>query len=243
MLLTLFQVTCHIVRSYLLIFPLTVLQRRPIQLFLVTSPHGHVPVHQRRKPVIMQPLQQVHQFMGDDVLQAMGRFLDQFQVQPDATSLNVACPPFGFHPLHAPFRSLYTNDLLPLQQQRRDLLLQTTTVPFIDCPLTSGSVAPLRNLQVNDAVPPFNTDGAITVTDIQTIAPPPIIVGLAGHILPGRLAFLTGKLSLMFPDPSQLANHRQADGIFPHCRRGCHPYPAMGWIYPQMQILDCLAHR
>ena len=49
----------------------------------------------------MVAFSQVHEFVDDDVLQAVDGLLDQLQIQPDASVLGVAGSPFGFHPLHA----------------------------------------------------------------------------------------------------------------------------------------------
>ena len=61
--------------------------------------------------------------MGDDVLKAVNRFLDQFQIEPDPPSFNVAGSPLSLHPPHVPCSRLDANDPFPFSQQLRDHLL------------------------------------------------------------------------------------------------------------------------
>lgn len=104
-------------------------RRAAVQAVPGTSPVRQKPVHQRRKPLVVVPLQQVHQFMHNDVLQAPGRFLGQFQIDPDPAGIDVAAAPLGLHLPDAPSSGLNACHWLPLGQQRRDQGLQLFPVP------------------------------------------------------------------------------------------------------------------
>ena len=56
-------------------------------------------VHQTDKMIVVLALDEVHELMNNQVLQASKRFLCKLQIQPDATGLVVAASPLGLHPL------------------------------------------------------------------------------------------------------------------------------------------------
>ena len=54
-------------------------------------------VHERREAIVMMPLDEMHEFVDDDVFEALDRLLGEFEVQPDAAGLRVAGAPPGLH--------------------------------------------------------------------------------------------------------------------------------------------------
>jgi len=51
--------------------------------------------------------------VNDDVLDAVQRFFDEFEIEPDAAILNIATAPFSFHLFDSPFIDFYTSDRAP----------------------------------------------------------------------------------------------------------------------------------
>ena len=56
----------------------------------------------------MMPLDEVHEFVNDDIFDALYRLLSEFEIQPDATSFDATGAPLGFHLLDAPVSYLNT---------------------------------------------------------------------------------------------------------------------------------------
>jgi len=71
-------------------------QRSAVQLRPLQPPLGKEAVHQLGETVIVVSFQEGRHLMDDDVLQALNRLLGQFQIQPNAASLDVASAPLGF---------------------------------------------------------------------------------------------------------------------------------------------------
>jgi hypothetical protein len=58
-----------------------------VELISPQLPLGHELVHVGSKALVVMALQQVRHLVQDDIVEALWRFLDQFQVQPDAARL------------------------------------------------------------------------------------------------------------------------------------------------------------
>jgi hypothetical protein len=83
---------------------------------------------------------------------------------------------------------------------------------------------------------------ALGLDDLEAVAAAPVVVALAAHHLPRRLARLRSKPACCLLDPAQLADHRHPhrgvrDG---HRRRDAHA--AVGRVDPEVEVLDRLAH-
>ena len=61
-----------------------------IERLAANAPVRHEPIHQRREPLGVIALQQVHQFMHHDVFQTKHRLFGQFQIEPGAPGRGVA---------------------------------------------------------------------------------------------------------------------------------------------------------
>ena len=64
------------------------------------SPVRHELIHQINEAGIVRRLQQVHEFVDDDVLEALLGLLCQFSIEPNRAPDGVAASPLGLHPLH-----------------------------------------------------------------------------------------------------------------------------------------------
>lgn len=69
--------------------------------------------------------------MDDDVFQAVLRFLGQFQIDPDALGEDVAGAPFGFHLFDRPLVDLYSDDVLPSDDQGFHSGFQPGPIPLL----------------------------------------------------------------------------------------------------------------
>ena len=71
----------------------------------------------------------------------MHRFLDEFEIQPDAARLPIAGTPLRFHLLHAPPGHLDTDDGFPFGDEGSNLLLESPPVPGRQDALALGGIA------------------------------------------------------------------------------------------------------
>lgn len=88
-------------------------------------------MHQRFKPFIVVPLQQMSQFMHDDELQAFGWFFHEFQIKPNAAGVWVAAAPFGFHPFDADKAWGNTKTILPMLDEWFDAFAKDGSIPIL----------------------------------------------------------------------------------------------------------------
>jgi hypothetical protein len=88
--------------------PVLMSKRCRIQLISVRSPFWQEPIHDLHEAIIVVTLKQMSQLVDHNVLDAGTRLFDQFEIQPNSLSINVACAPTGLHAPDAPieFRSV-----------------------------------------------------------------------------------------------------------------------------------------
>jgi hypothetical protein len=79
------------------VLPRLVSQGFAVELLAAVLPEGQEAVHRAYELLVVMVFEQMHQFVDDDVLQAVRGFFDQFEVQPDAPRLRIAGAPFRFH--------------------------------------------------------------------------------------------------------------------------------------------------
>jgi hypothetical protein len=72
------------------------------------APLRQVLVHDRCKVIIMMALDEMHEFVNNDIFETLHRLLSEFEIQPDATSFDATGAPLGFHLLDAPVSDLNT---------------------------------------------------------------------------------------------------------------------------------------
>ncbi len=93
-------------------------KRRGVQLLPMQAPLRQAFVHDRHEPVVVVPLHQVHQFVDDQVFEALHRLLRQLQVQPDTAGVDVACTLLGFHLFNTPVGDLNPQNTIPATPAR-----------------------------------------------------------------------------------------------------------------------------
>jgi hypothetical protein len=76
--------------------PSLLAKRRSIQLSSTQTPLRQVLFHDRDEAIVMMPLDEMDEFVNNDILKALQRLLSEFEVQPDATSFDAAGAPLSF---------------------------------------------------------------------------------------------------------------------------------------------------
>jgi hypothetical protein len=72
------------------------------------TPLWQVFVHDRDEAIVMMPLDEMDEFVHNDIFEALYRLLSEFEIQPNATGIGATGSPFGFHFLDAPVSELNT---------------------------------------------------------------------------------------------------------------------------------------
>ena len=83
-------------------------------------PLGHESVHQRHEAGVVGRLQQVNQFVNNNVFEALRWFLGQLGVEANRACLVVATSPFGLHPLHEEPLGPHIQQRLPSREHGRN---------------------------------------------------------------------------------------------------------------------------
>jgi len=216
-------------------------ERSGIQLVPMQSPLRQGFVHDRHEPVVMVPLQQMHQFVDDKIFQALHRLFHQFEVQPDTAGLDVAGAPLGFHLFDTPLDNLNPQDRLPFLQQRRDQDFQLLAIPSLQHPFAPLGTGFRLHMEFQRGFVSQHDSGRPRLfSDTQAVAPPPQIVTFAAdHLALGlaRLGLEPGPLAL---DPAELPDDRQPYGIIGHRQRRRHPHAAVRRVDAEVQVLNGL---
>lgn len=71
----------------------------------------------------------------------MRGFLDEFEIEPDAAHLDIACPPLCFHLLDAPTGYLDADNGFPFDDEGCNLFLESPPVPGGQDALALGGIA------------------------------------------------------------------------------------------------------
>jgi hypothetical protein len=148
-------------------------------------------------------LDEMDQLMSDDILQASQRLFRELGVQPNSVSGPAAASPLGFHSLNVYTFNRNTELLLPLLQQRRQLLSNLLSVIFLN-ELSFSFLGRLRpNAQGDATVSRFDPGRCIVLDKLQQITFTSEIVALAIHEIAGCFALLAdvreGALSSQSP--------------------------------------------
>lgn len=113
------------------VLPLLVAEGESVQCILPDSPVGEESIHQGFEIVVVVLFQEMQQFVDDDVFKAVFRLLCQFQVDPDALGEDIASAPFGFHLFDRPLGDLYSDYVLPFDDQGLDSGFQPGPIPLL----------------------------------------------------------------------------------------------------------------
>src|SRR5947209_12869146 len=114
----------------------------------------------------------------------MDRLLDKLEIQPDATCLNIASTPFGFHLFHAPLGHFHTDDGFPLSDQGSNLLFESPAIPAGQYALALRGIAIDTHEEVHGLVVANDYCWrAFAIHHIEQITVPLIVLALAAHKL------------------------------------------------------------
>jgi len=224
-----------------LIDPVVVCQGHAVEQLPSLAPVGQQPVHIGLEAVVVVAFQQVHQFVHQNVLQALRWFLGQFQIQPDAAGLSVAAAPFGFHLFHPPVCHFDTGAVLPEWQQLLHPFFQLVAIEGIQCPLAIVHGSTHLDTEMQFSVVGFYLMATGPLDHFQPVMFAPEVVALPADHLSVGLPGLFSEIVLLFSDPGNAADHRHADGGIAHGFRGRDTHAAIGWQHADMQMLDRLA--
>ena len=103
--------------------------REPVECLAVSLPLWHEAVHQSDEPGVVGGLQQVNQFVDNDVFEALAGFLGEIGVEADGVGLRIAASPLGLHPPHEDPADFNTHQRFPLGNHRRDRCLELLAIP------------------------------------------------------------------------------------------------------------------
>src|SRR5438128_2333430 len=168
-------------------------------------PLRQVFVHNRDESVIMMPLDEMHEFVDDDIFEALYWLFGEFKVQPDATGVSVACAPLGFHSFDAVRGYLKAQGRLPFVQKWRDQFPQLLAIPTLQDSLALRGIHFWPDMEFDGRFIAHQNFGCrIVAQDAETIALPQEIVALSADHLPFRLAGLGFKSRPLAFDPPKL---------------------------------------
>ncbi len=68
-----------------------------IQSVLVGSPFGHELVHEGNEAGVVGRFEKVHEFVDDEVFEALGGLFGEVGVETDGAGVVIATAPLGFH--------------------------------------------------------------------------------------------------------------------------------------------------
>ena len=95
-------------------------------------PLGHVVVHQGDEASVVGRFQEVHEFVNQDVLEALWGLLGQLGVEADRVGRGVAAPPFSLHPTDEEALHLDSQSRLPSRQQWPHSPSNLLSIPRLD---------------------------------------------------------------------------------------------------------------
>ena len=207
-------------------------------------PLRHVFVHDRDEAIVMMPLDEMSEFVDDEIFQALHLLLGELEVQPDATGLCIAGAPLGLHLLDAPRINLNAQGRLPYFQKGRNQFLELLAIPTLQHSLSLlSSGLPPRMEFDGGFVAHDNFRCPTLLADAKAVTLAEKIVALAADHLPFGLARLAVKSRLLTLYPPKLSNHRQSHGVIVHSLGCRHTDTAVGGIYAQVQVLDVLPNN
>ena len=197
-------------------------------------------VHELREAVVVVAFQEMHEFVDDDVFEALDRLLGEFEVQPHAATIGVAGAPLGFHSFDSRLCGRHFHARLHFAMSGGINSFKLLSIPALQnlsrCAARfagrtySSIVELLRN----------NRAGPIAIYDAEAVALPKKVVALAANYLPLGLPRLGFEFRPLAVDPAELADHRKPDGVIAHPQRRRHAHAAVRRVDAEMQVLDAL---
>lgn len=130
-------------------------------------------VHNPDKAVIVVALDEMHEFVGNDVFETLHGLLGQFEVQPDATGFGVASAPSGFHFLYAPVCELDAQDGVPFLDKRWNQFFELLTIPMVQNSVALPGIGFWPHMEFERGlITQLNTGNSIEFDHTQAIPPP-----------------------------------------------------------------------
>lgn len=218
----------------------------PIQLVLEQSPTWQKGIQQSFEAGIMSGFQQMKHFMNNDVLQEFRGFFGQLGIEADVAGNRVAASPSGLHPLDEKPVHAHSHKWLPFLDQGGQGLLHLTSIPAFHQRLSPSLIGARTHPQAYPVVFQFDGGRPVALGHRERVAFPPHAMILALQILTRAVAILAARSALLFPDPPQLGNGKEADILRAHPGRRRNAHAAGGQMDAQVDILDgleCHLHR
>src|SRR5699024_7009905 len=107
-------------------------ERRCIKLVSSATPIGQVLIHQAGEPLAVVAFEVVRHLMDDDVFQAVGVLLSEFDVEPDVPRLAVTGAPLSLHATDRPLRHGHVEYSLPPTDEIRNRLAKLVALPLVE---------------------------------------------------------------------------------------------------------------
>lgn len=156
-------------------------------------------------------LQEVHEFVAEEVLQAMERPFCQFKIDRDTFVPRVTGAPPRLHFSDLPVADFYLNDSLPLVDESRQEMLQFRAVPrihnFFSCP----AAAPGVDREIDGTFPQFHAGPTFGFRDCQEVRFPQKVMGFAFDKFFSWFPFLPAHPLPRFLNPGNFGLHEVKD--------------------------------
>ena len=120
-----------------------------VEFIAKEGPLGHELGHVGVEAGVVVSFEQVNHFMHDDVFEAVGRFFDEFEVEPDALLFDVAGAPFRFHVFDSPVGDFDADDGFPFLDEGWDDGFELLAIPLEQDALSLRSVASCAHKEVD----------------------------------------------------------------------------------------------
>src|ERR1035437_50356 len=178
--------------------------------------------------------------MKNDVVEALRGLLGKLEVEPDPIVVGLTGPPFGLHSADGPVRVSKPENTRPRVNKRRNGALELPTVPLNEPSFSGIAIGAMGHVQLKPVIS-FERDPPALPTvlnNAKSELPPPDVVGLAVHHLPGRLTVLSTQFGPLTADPRQSRDHCQAHCLVVDRRRRSDSDTAERWIDTEVEVLD-----
>lgn len=238
-----FQSNCISDHNIHLILPILAADRQLVELVAVELPAGHEVVHQGGEAGVVGGLEEVGEFVDDDVFEAFRGFFGEVGGEADVARGRVAASPAGFHPLDEKLGDFDAHQPFPFGDERQRGLAKLAAIPFFGDVVFFRPVAPWAYVQKHLVVAEFDGGRGIGFDDFEQVAFSPDVVAFAVEVFTRRFAFLSLEFLLLAFDPAEFGDGEDADGVEVHLRRRRDAHPAGRRVDAQVDIFDVFEHH
>ena len=222
--------------------PVLMPDRQAIERVLERTPLRHVLVHQRDEAGVVGGFEDVNQFVNDEVFEAFEGLFREVGVEAYRPCVVIAAPPLGFHALDEDSLHLHAEACFPFGDQRHGGQPQLLAIPLVHDGLALGLASVRADVEEHFAVFEFDGGGLVDLNDLEQVAFAPDVVAFTVEEFTGGFAFLLLEFVLLFANPGQFGDGKDADGIEAHVRRGRDGHASRGRVDAEVDIFDVLAH-